>query len=205
MMQIGCRSPPHGHVFFLELVLVRGFKFKAREVPLEWLAPAPAGSSWAVVWVVGEDLAEEEWGVEAECGGSSGGGGGRSRKGKGKMRAAAGDVVSPPGEEAARQLKDQEQEQEQFEGACQESPLTARRHESSRAAGSTGSSSSGSGSSSSGGAGQAAGTRGGSSRARQCPVHSADLRVQRNQAPTGAGVKQPATTGNMQQAIGNMQ
>jgi hypothetical protein len=69
------------------------------------------------------------------------------------MRAAAGDVVSPPGEEAARQLK----EQGQFEGACQESSPTARRHGSSRAAGPTGSTS-GSASSGSGGAGQAAGT-----------------------------------------------
>jgi hypothetical protein len=74
-----------------------------------------------------------------ERGGSSGGGGGGGgggRKGKGKMRAAAGDGVSPPDEEAARQLE----EQEQFEGACQESSITTRRHESYRAVGPTDSS-----------------------------------------------------------------
>jgi hypothetical protein len=109
------------------LKAVRGFG--ARAVPAEWR----------------QQLKEE-----AERGGGSGGG--HKGKGKGKMQAAAGDGVSPSGEDAAWELE----EQEQLKLACQESFRAAR---------STGSSSSSGGSSSSEGAGQAASSRRASSRA----------------------------------------
>jgi hypothetical protein len=44
-----------------------------------------------------------EWRQQLKEEAERGGGGGRSRKDKGKMPAAAGDVVSPPDEEAASQ------------------------------------------------------------------------------------------------------